>query len=208
MESILFLWGGLLLGCLHALDADHICTVSTLMLKKQSFKKTFSLAFRWSLGHSLTLLILAVVVFGMKASMVTASLDSVGWLVGASMILLGGWVLWQIWQTPAHAHAGGEHSHSHSHSHSGGVLFGMGALHGTAGSSSFFVLIPISITQSFSLAMGYVFFFSVGMILTMGLYSFMVNKISWIASSSANLTKLKFVSALATMFIGVQLIEG
>lgn len=206
MESVLFLWGGLLLGCLHALDADHICTVSTLMLGKQPLKKTFSLAFRWSLGHSLTLLILAVIVFGMKASLVTASLDSTGWLVGLSMVLLGGWVIWQTLRTPVHAHAGAEHSHSHSHS--GGVLFGIGVLHGTAGSSSFFVLIPISITQSFSLAMGYVFLFSVGMILTMGLYSFIVNKISWITSSPSNLAKLKFVSALLTIFVGIRLIDA
>jgi hypothetical protein len=52
--------------------------------------------------------------------------------------------------------------------------------------------------------MGYVLFFSIGMILTMGFYSFIINKVSWFTN---HLVKLKCVSAFLTVVIGIQLIE-
>ena len=60
MEQIWFLAGGLLLGCLHSLEADHIVTVSNLILNKNSLKKSLRLALQWALGHSFTLLVLSV----------------------------------------------------------------------------------------------------------------------------------------------------
>ena len=70
MEEFLFLAGGLFLGCLHALEADHIVTVSNLALNKGSLKKSMHLAIQWALGHSLTLIILALLVFSLDSAFV------------------------------------------------------------------------------------------------------------------------------------------
>ena len=67
MEEFWFLVGGLFLGCLHALEADHIVTVSNLALNKGSLKKSMRLAIQWALGHSLTLTILALLIFSLDS---------------------------------------------------------------------------------------------------------------------------------------------
>lgn len=194
---ILMLGGGLVLGGLHALDADHVCTVSALILERHPLRKTFLLSLRWSLGHSFTLLVLAGLMFGMKTSFVSLNMEEAERVVGFSMICLGFWVIYREWNR------GKGDSHS---SRSGLALFGMGVLHGTAGSSSVFLLIPIALSQSLSMVLAYVFLFSVGMILTMGLYSILVNRIIWVERLAHQLNRLRYFSALVAMVVGLQLV--
>lgn len=200
---MVLLTGGLALGCLHALDADHVCTVSSLILERQSLKKTFSLALRWSLGHSLTLLALVGLMFGMRNSFVSMNMENAEHVVGVSMIFLGSWVLFREWKRIGYM-AGDWRSSSRS----GLALFGMGVLHGTAGSSSVFLLIPIALSQSLPLVLAYVGLFSLGMVLTMGLYSIVVNRIVWLDRLSHHLGRVRCVSALAAMVVGFQLLVG
>ena len=89
MEQIWFLAGGLLLGCLHALEADHIVTVTNLVLNKDSLKKSLRLALQWGLGHSLTLTILAFLVFSLDTAFMALMSTSAEQMVGATMIFLG-----------------------------------------------------------------------------------------------------------------------
>lgn len=194
---ILMLGGGLVLGGLHALDADHVCTVSALILERHPLRKTFLLSLRWSLGHSFTLLVLAGLMFGMKTSFVSLNMEEAEQVVGFSMICLGFWVIYREWNR------GKGDSHS---SRSGLALFGMGVLHGTAGSSSVFLLIPIALSQSLPMVLAYVFLFSAGMILTMGLYSILVNRIIWVERLAHQLNRLRYFSALVAMVVGLQLV--
>ena len=200
MEYVILMFGGLLLGCLHALDADHVCTVSALILERYSLKRTFFLALRWSLGHSLTLLILVGLMFVLRATFISWNMAEAEQVVGLSMICLGFWVLYREGKRPA-----GNHGNSHT-SHSGMALFGMGVLHGTAGSSSVFLLIPIALSQSLPLVLAYVVLFSLGMILTMGLYSAMVNRITWLDRLSLHLGKLRYISAASAVFVGFRIL--
>ena len=201
MDTIIWmLGGGLVLGGLHALDADHVCTVSALILERHPLRKTFLLSLRWSLGHSFTLLVLAGLMFGMKTSFVSLNMEEAEQVVGFSMICLGFWVIYREWNRDRDR-AGDSHS-----SRSGMALFGMGVLHGTAGSSSVFLLIPIALSQSLPMVLTYVFLFSVGMILTMGLYSILVNQIIWVERLAHQLNRLRYFSALVAMVVGFQLV--
>ncbi|OGW29096.1 MAG: hypothetical protein A3K09_03365 [Nitrospinae bacterium RIFCSPLOWO2_12_FULL_47_7] len=54
--------------------------------------------------------------------------------------------------------------------------------------------------------MGYVCVFSFGMILTMGIYSIFLNRMTWTNKFSAHLIKLRCATACLTMAIGFKLI--
>lgn len=63
MLSPLFL--GLLLGMRHALDADHVVAVSTIVSREKTLGKAARVGAWWGLGHSATLLLVggAIVIF-------------------------------------------------------------------------------------------------------------------------------------------------
>lgn len=200
MEYAVWLSGGLALGCLHALDADHIAAVSALIIEKQPLRKTLNLALRWSLGHSLTLLVLAGLMFGIRDIFVALSLEGAERLVGLSMIGVGFWVLYRERKRRAARDNPGDLHYARS----GMALFGMGVLHGAAGSSSIFLLVPVAISRSPALVTAYVFLFSAGMILTMGAYSALVNR--GVLRLSSHEGKLRYVSAIVAMAVGLRLL--
>jgi len=196
------LWaGGFVLGCLHALDADHLATVSTLILRKRALRPTLRLALHWSAGHSLTLLALAALV-ALGSGFEPESLSRMEHAVGLSMILLGAWILRKGWKeltsTPPHPEKGGDHS--------SGALFGMGILHGTAGWSAVLLMIPLAWAASPAGILTYVALFSLGMMVTMSGYAAAVHRFTVQATFARHLTKLRAVSAAITLGIGLRLL--
>ncbi len=53
---------GLILGLEHALDADHVVAVTTIVSETKSFKKSFLLGVVWGIGHTTTLMLVALLV--------------------------------------------------------------------------------------------------------------------------------------------------
>jgi len=200
MEEFLFLAGGLFLGCLHALEADHIVTVSNLVLNKGSLKKSMSLAIQWALGHSLTLTILALLVFSLDSAFVALMSSSAEQMVGAVMIFLGSVIFFQELKQDSRLKKLG-HKHSEF---SGRQIFGVGVLHGIAGSASIFLLIPVALTKSIFGVLSYVVLFCIGMILTMGLYGLFLQNFS--LNKNGYLPKVRFVVALFSVTIGIKLL--
>ncbi|NIP99950.1 MAG: hypothetical protein GWM98_05775 [Nitrospinaceae bacterium] len=203
MTDSLFFLGAFFLGGLHALDADHVATVSTLILDKQPFRKTFRLAFRWSVGHSLTLFILAGLMLGLQSTYQKLDLAHTESLVGLSMMALGGWVLAR--QGLGSPKRKGRKAPA---APAGWMLFGMGVLHGVAGSSSILLLIPVALSQSVSMVLLYVFLFSLGMVTAMGLYVLAVNRLLWLEKMAGFLARLRVLAAVAAVVIGFQLFSA
>tara|TARA_B110000495_G_C22868928_1_gene506657 strand:- start:64 stop:672 length:609 start_codon:yes stop_codon:yes gene_type:complete len=200
MEEFWFLVGGLFLGCLHALEADHIVTVSNLVLNKGSLKKSMSLAIQWALGHSLTLTILALLVFSLDSAFVALMSSSAEQMVGAVMIFLGSVIFFQELKQDSRLKKLG-HKHSEF---SERQIFGVGVLHGIAGSASIFLLIPVALTKSIFGVLSYVVLFCIGMILTMGLYGLFLQNFS--LNKNGYLPKVRFVVALFSVTIGIKLL--
>jgi len=204
MEQIWFLAGGLLLGCLHALEADHIVTVTNLVLNKDSLKNSLRLALQWGLGHSLTLTILAILVFSLDTAFMALMSTSAEQMVGATMIFLGVLVFFQeLKQTSKFKvfdHKDVEIS--------GPLLFGVGVLHGVAGSTSIFLLIPVALTKSIWGISSYVGLFCLGMILTMGFYGLFLQKFSANKNFYTYLPKVRFVVAIFSVTIGIKLLSS
>ena len=202
MEQIWFLAGGLLLGCLHALEADHIVTVTNLVLNKDSLKKSLRLALQWGLGHSLTLTILAILVFSLDTAFMALMSTSAEQMVGATMIFLGVIVFFQeLKQTSKFK--GFDHKDVEI---SGPLLFGVGVLHGVAGSTSIFLLIPVALTKSILGVFSYIGLFCLGMILTMGFYGLFLQKFSTNKNFYTYLPKARFVVAIFSVTIGIKLL--
>ena len=202
MEQIWFLAGGLLLGCLHSLEADHIVTVSNLVLNKNSLKKSLRLALQWALGHSFTLLVLSGLVFFLNSAFMALMSTSAEQMVGASMIFIGLVVFIQELKQ-------GSRLKNFGHRHkefSGSTLFGMGVLHGIAGSASIFLLIPVALTKSIFTIFSYVGLFCCGMILTMGLYGLFLQNFGLNKKFSGYLPKARFVVAIFSVTIGIKLL--
>lgn len=202
MEQIWFLAGGLLLGCLHALEADHIITVTNLVLNKDSLKNSLRLALQWGFGHSLTLTILAILVFSLDTAFMALMSTTAEQMVGVTMIFLGLIVFFQELKQNSKfkvfAHKDVETS--------GSQLFGVGVLHGVAGSTSIFLLIPVALTKSIWGVFSYVGLFCLGMILTMGFYGLFLQKFSTNKNFYTYLPKARFVVAIFSVTIGIKLL--
>ncbi len=125
IESALRL--GLTLGLAHASDADHVCTIASLLRSERGPLSALRTALVWGLGHSAAF-------FTVGALLVAADVHLPSWLapvaellVAASLIWLGA-VQWRHADCPGPARP--------EHHHRGEVrTFVLGLVHGLAGSA-------------------------------------------------------------------------
>lgn len=163
MDTSLFsaLGLGILLGLRHALDADHIAAVSTLVSQHRSVVRSCLLGAFWGAGHTLALLVAGTAVIAFKLTISAEVERGLETAVAFVLILLGGHVLLRslgTWALHGHTHAHDGWSHGHVHLHVagegpghlhlvdlGGRPFALGLLHGLAGSAALMLLVLASI---------------------------------------------------------------
>jgi len=110
---------GFLLGLRHALDADHLAAVSTVLAERPSLRASSAVGFWWGLGHTLMLMTVGAVVlaWGLRISEQFERLAEYG--VGLLLVLLGGTLALKLsrerWHVHSHQHDGERHVHLHSH---------------------------------------------------------------------------------------------
>ncbi len=168
---------GLLLGVKHALDADHIVAVTTIVSRSGSVLRSALVGLTWGIGHSLALLAAGFAVLVFKLAIPDRLALSMEFAVGVLLIVLGAPLLWGlIMNRPhIHLHQHGAKNHFHPHSHSDTpdhyhrhlrkpLLVGM--LHGLAGSGALTVLI-LNTMSSVVHGLLFLLLFSVGSILSM-----------------------------------------
>ena len=123
MNEILGLWGlGFLIGMQHALEADHVAAVSSLVSRDRSARRVVAQGVAWGLGHTMILVFVGggLLIFGAAIADEAAL-----WLeaaVGVMLILLGGHVLLRLRRERVHFHRHGHVDgtvHWHAHSHKG-----------------------------------------------------------------------------------------
>ena len=176
---------GFVLGLKHAFDSDHLIAVSTIVTRERSPWHSLWIGLFWGLGHTLTLLLVGLVVLGMKQQ-VPASLEmSLECLVGVMLVGLGLTTLTAWWRRRVHVHShqhdGAAHTHFHAHvddaghSHSHRLRLGVkplvvGMVHGLAGSAALMLIILAAIPSP-TLGLAYIGIFGTGSVLGMGLVS-------------------------------------
>jgi len=176
---------GFALGLKHAFDSDHLIAVSTIVTREQSPWRSLWLGLFWGLGHTMTLLLVGLVVLGMKQRIPAPLEMSLECLVGVMLVSLGLATLADWWRRRIHVHShhhdGATHTHVHAHaddmghSHSHRLRLGIkplviGMVHGLAGSAAL-MLIVLATIPSPTLGLAYIGIFGAGSVLGMGLVS-------------------------------------
>ncbi len=178
LTALLF---GFLLGVKHALDADHIVAITTIVSRTGSLLRSMLVGLSWGLGHTLTLFAAGFLVLVFKLAIPDKLALSMEFVVGLLLVLLGVPLVWRLVVSRRHIHwhAHGDRSHLHSHFHHDTPEHDhqhirrpllMGMVHGLAGSGALTLLV---IGTMSSVAQGLVFLvvFGVGSILGMVLFS-------------------------------------
>jgi ABC-type nickel/cobalt efflux system permease component RcnA len=184
---------GMLLGMRHALDADHLAAVATLVTRSRSVGQTVWQGVAWGTGHTITLLLFggAVLVLGLVLPEQAALALELA--VGVMLVVLGGEVLYRLWRGRVHFHAhrhegGTQHFHAHAHEgesqehnpdrheHVHGFplrAMVVGMVHGMAGSAAL-ILLSLETLRTPASGLAYIALFGVGSIVGMAALSVVI----------------------------------
>jgi len=182
---------GFMLGVKHALEADHVAAVASLVTRSSSIKNTIRVASAWGLGHSAVLVLLGSILIALDTTLPEKLARAFEFGVGSMLIVLGIGVLRRLRARRIHAHVhehgdGERHLHFHAHSeelskhpaphvhdHTRGLLpraLIVGSVHGLAGSAAL-ILIAVPTMHSAPRALAYLVVFGIGSVLGMVLFS-------------------------------------
>ncbi|HKX83576.1 MAG TPA: sulfite exporter TauE/SafE family protein [Pyrinomonadaceae bacterium] len=177
---------GFLLGLQHAIEADHLAAVSTIVSEKKSLATASIVGGLWGVGHTISLFVVGALVILLKlqiSEVVEARLEAI---VGVMLVLLGLNALRKLFNSHVHAHVHnhGEREHVHFHTHAGesapeshhrfsvrSILIGM--VHGLAGSAALMLLIVPTISSPI-VGLLYILTFGIGSIGGMMAMSFLI----------------------------------
>jgi len=173
IDSLLAL--GFLLGLRHAIEADHLAAISTIVTERRSLLRLSLVGAFWGLGHTLALLIAGVGVLLLRYQLTDRMTHVLELCVGIMLVLLGANVLRTlVGQDASHTHA---HTAVAPHSHADVWFFSrpllVGMVHGVAGSAPL-LLLALTVMSSRLAAFSYVAVFGVGSMMGMTIMSLLV----------------------------------
>ena len=185
--SILVL--GFVLGLKHALDADHLVAVSTIVSEKKGFWGSSLVGALWGLGHTASLLAVGLIVIAFHFHIPDRVALAMEFSVAVMLIMLGANVLWKVYKggtfhVHTHEHNDRLHIHPHVHEHGTGRAhdhtagvgkkpFFVGMVHGMAGSAALMLLVLATISSR-ALALLYIGIFGIGSVGGMFLMSALI----------------------------------
>jgi ABC-type nickel/cobalt efflux system permease component RcnA len=183
---IIAAWTGLTVGAVHVLTGpDHLAAIAPLAVRHP--RRAWWPGARWGLGHSAGVAVVGLLSLWLR-DLIPVELLSI-WgerLVGVLLLGIGFWALRIALRQNLHAHEhehDGErhlHIHTHTHGHTPAqerphrhthAAFGIGTLHGLAGSSHFLGVLPALAFPTRLQALFYLLMFGVGTIAAMAMFS-------------------------------------
>lgn len=170
---------GFALGLRHALDADHVVAVSTLVARERSVWRSTQIGAIWGLGHTFTLLVMGVLIIVLGLQIPEFWAEKLELAVAAMLIFLGARTLWQWKRGEGHFCTHQHDGHSHTHFHRWGEHecaqqseekpraaarqpFLVGVVHGLSGSAELMLLVLSTIRHP-AWALTYIVIFGLGM---------------------------------------------
>jgi hypothetical protein len=175
---VLIIATGALAGFIHVLSGpDHLAAVTPMAIAGR--ERGWVSGWTWGLGHASGVVVVAVLAVILRDLLPPVPAIS-AWserIVGAALILVGLWAFRRSTQMRANTHAHGVVSHRHLHVHAGPAWlrrlghphasFCLGVLHGVAGSSHFFGVLPALALPSLTASLIYIAAFGVGTVAAM-----------------------------------------
>jgi hypothetical protein len=169
-------------GFFHVLSGpDHLAAVAPLAVEDR--KRGWWAGCTWGIGHASGVVVVAVIAVLLRE--VLPSIDVISaWgerMVGAALIAIGLWALRRSVRLERSPHSHGRVSHDHLHVRTGPAWvrrlghahasFCMGVLHGVAGSSHFFGVLPALALPTGRAALIYIGAFGIGTVAAMTMFA-------------------------------------
>jgi ABC-type nickel/cobalt efflux system permease component RcnA len=212
IEFLTVLSLGFLLGARHALDADHVAAVSTLLSRHPNLHTSGLIGFSWGLGHTVVLLLVGIIVILLKITIPEPLARACEFGVGVMLVALGGSLAWTLyrerWHVHPHRHDESTHMHLHSHrlhadhGHDHWLKlslrpFLVGMAHGLAGSAAL-TLAVLSAIRTLWEGIAYIVVFGIGSIIGMTLLGFLIS-LPLILSASVGRRTQRAIQAVASV---------
>jgi ABC-type nickel/cobalt efflux system permease component RcnA len=177
---------GLIAGAVHVWTGpDHLTAIAPLAVR--SPKRAWVPGVRWGVGHSAGVIIVGLLSLWLRQFISVAWLSTWGErLVGVMLFGIGLWALRAAFKHNVHAHQhehhGEPHLHIHTHAHGHApeqptrhrhthAAFGIGTLHGMAGSSHLLGVLPALALRTKLESVTYLVAFGVGTVAAMAVFS-------------------------------------
>ena len=184
---------GLVAGVAHVLTGpDHLAAIAPLATHQR--ERAWIPGVRWGFGHSAGVALVGLLSLLLR-DLISVDLVS-SWgerFVGVMLLGIGLWA-WQkatkhSIHTHEHEHDGNRHVHIHVHPHPKRhyessahkhthAAFGIGTLHGLAGSSHFLGVLPMLAFATSTESLAYLVAFTVGTVMAMAMFSWMMGLIA------------------------------
>jgi high-affinity nickel permease len=212
---------GFLLGARHALDADHVAAVATILSERPSLRASGLIGFYWGIGHTTVLLIVGIVIVLFKVAVPDQVAAGFEFLVGLMLVGLGGSlassILKERWHYHRHEHGGRPHLHLHrhdsrEHDHAHWLQGSLkpllvGMVHGLAGSAAL-ALLAASAARTVGEAILYMMVFGFGSVLGMVLLGMIISVplVMSAANGRRTATAIQGLASLASIGLGLSMI--
>jgi cytochrome c biogenesis protein CcdA len=164
------------IGFGHAFEADHLVAVSSIVTKRTKLKLAIKDGIYWGLGHTSTILLIGITIILGKLMIDEIYFSYLEACVGIMLLFIGIYRLRSVIQGGAmesHAHLMNDKSHHH-------VAYGIGAVHGLAGSGVMVLLVMTEIKDTVP-SLLYLLIFGLGsvagMLVASGLFSLPFSKL-------------------------------
>lgn len=224
-------------GLEHAFEADHLLAVNSLVTNRSNLKESVKDGIYWGIGHTLTIFLVAVLMIGFKVVVSEHIFSYLEATVGLMLVFLGIYRLSKLFKKNTHSHTYSHshtlsnsgsvshlHSHTYTHSHiittqnhshpnklsSFNAAFGVGLVHGLAGSGALVVLV-LSQMKSTLEGLMYILIFGIGSIIGMfiasGLFSLPYGK-SVLKSQKLQFVLIVISSLLCVIYGGKVIVEN
>lgn len=195
LSTITVLAIGFVLGLRHAIEADHLAAVSTIVSEKKNLLTASIVGGLWGIGHTISLFTVGLPVILLKLQISETTEARLEAVVGGMLILLGLNALRKIFtadKVHVHTHEHGDREHIHIHAHGSeeheshhrlgprSVVIGM--VHGLAGSAGLMLLVVPTIESPVT-ALAYILIFGFGSVAGMMAMSFFIGLPVYLTSS-------------------------
>jgi nickel/cobalt exporter len=168
----------IILGSLHAFEADHLAAVTSFAVQKPQPRAAVGFGFRWALGHGTAILVAGAMLIFLGLKIPNAATGFMERSVGVALVALGVWTVLATRRLHAHEHTHENqthvhlHSHlnakSHEHTHAPTVI---GLMHGLAGAAPAVALVPLALFDSALSGLSYLLLFAAGTAASMSAYA-------------------------------------
>ena len=187
---------GVTAGLLHVFAGpDHLAAVAPMASNRE--RGQWQTGLQWGIGHTMGVLLIAALLLLLKQQLPLDAISAYSErMVGISLIMIGSWGLWRAWVLRRH----GVELHSHT---SNGWSLAMGTMHGLAGSSHLFGVLPALAFPS-QLSSGlYLAGFALGAIAGMTAFSATLGLLSSrLPRHSHNRSSLLYASSAVALVVG------